>query len=175
MSNNENEENIVISATEDDMPTITLDDIPRGAEDQGKRAEIAEKQANEYKDMLQRLQAEFINYRKRTDQASQVARTDGQVDAILAFLPVVDNLERAMQAEPKNETLAIIHKQMSSALAKLNVAEVEAQGKPFDPTFHNAVMQEENKEHAGKVLEVLQKGYKTKDRVIRHAMVKVAN
>jgi molecular chaperone GrpE len=96
-------------------------------------------------------------------------------------LPVLDNLERALRASsgPSEEQLrggvAIIHRQLQEILARLGLTEVESQGKPFDPHIHQAVSQHETEEHPeGTVLEVFQKGYLFKDRLLRPAMVSVA-
>ena len=102
----------------------------------------------------------------------------------LLILPVLDNLERALQVEVNEESakaiktgVEMVEKQLREVLEKLGVEEIEALGKEFDPNLHNAVMQEEAEEgqESGIVKEVLMKGYKTKDRVLRHSMVKVTN
>ena len=101
---------------------------------------------------------------------------------IKAFLPVLDNLERALETEQKNGTvgslmegLEIVLKQMLQTLASLGVEEIEAENKPFDPTCHNAMMQIPACEGQGKgiVAAVFQKGYKMGDKIIRYSMVQV--
>lgn len=136
----------------------------------------------EYLLMAQRIQADFDNYRKRNVTLRADAILDGKVEAIKAFLPVMDNLERALCEEKKNGTtgslmegLELVLKQMQTMLAELKVEEIEAEGKPFDPSFHNAVMQIPAQEGQDKniVAQVFSKGYKLGDKVIRYSMVQV--
>ncbi len=158
----------------------------------GKRAEDeapeeAEKTAaerDEYLNALIRERADFENYKKRNAAAVSRAFADGQMETALLILPVLDNLERALQVEVNEESakaiktgVEMVEKQLREVLEKLGVEEIEALGKEFDPNLHNAVMQEEAEEgqESGIVKEVLMKGYKTKDRVLRHSMVKVTN
>ena len=134
---------------------------------------------DEYLDLAQRKQAEFANYRRRTEGVRKEAYDDGRRDAISQLLPVVDNLERALDAAGEEEStlksgLEMVLRQTKDALAKLGVEEIEAQGQPFDADVMNAVMQGSAEEgEPGTVCAVLQKGYKLGERVIRHAMVKV--
>ncbi len=135
-----------------------------------------EKELSEYIDLLKRLQAEFDNYRKRTSQSVAQAYNDSLVDVVAAFLPVLDNLERAAQATEDyqkdegsiREGIVKIYKQFKDVLESLGVTEIEAMGCQFDPQVHNAVMRqpksEDNQEN--EIVEVFQKGYKYKDRVI---------
>ena len=136
----------------------------------------------EYLLMAQRIQADFDNYRKRNVSMRADAILDGKVEAIKAFLPVMDNLERALLEEAKNGTtgslmegLELVLKQMQTMLTELKVEEIEAEGKPFDPNFHNAVMQIPAQEGQDKniVANVFSKGYKIGDKVIRYSMVQV--
>ncbi len=145
------------------------------------RAELekAKAQSEEYLDMAQRKQAEFANYRRRTENTRHEAYEDGRRDAVAAMLPVVDNLERALAAAGEEESalkdgVSMVLRQTLDALTKMGVAEIEAQGKPFDAELMNAVMQGTADEgEPGTVCMVLQKGYTINGRVIRHAMVKV--
>lgn len=141
------------------------------------------RQRDEYLDMARRIQAEFDNYRRRNREAQAEAALSGTADALCAMLPVLDNLERALavpdtatDASAIREGVVMIHRQMCEALAALGLEEIPAQGCVFDPNLHNAVLQGEAREDcpAGSVLEVIQKGYRMKDRIIRHSMVKVA-
>lgn len=137
----------------------------------------AEKLASDYKDTLQRLQAEFENYKKRTAESSRVSRNDGINDALVAMLPAVDSVERGIAAiadEATKNGLALVLKQMTDVLGKFDVTEIVALGETFNPELHYAVMQEENAEMENKVTEVLVKGYQRKNKVLRPAMVKVA-
>ena len=127
-----------------------------------------------------RLAAEYDNYRKRTQKEKTDAYQSAKADAVLAFLPVYDNLERAL----KQETADAAYKKgvemtmtgLKDVLAKLGVEEIPAQGEPFDPNVHNAVMHVEDESVcAGIVVEVFQAGFRAGEKVIRAAMVKVAN
>ena len=140
--------------------------------------EKAKAQCDEYLDLAQRKQAEFANYRRRTEGIRQEAYDDGRRDAIDKLLPIVDNLERALSAAGEESALRsgveLVLRQTKDALAKMGVEEIDPQGQPFDAELHNAVMQGTAEEgEPGTVCMVLQKGYKLGSRVIRHAMVKV--
>ena len=141
--------------------------------------EKARAQCDEYLDLAQRKQAEFANYRRRTEGVRQEAYDDGRRDAIEKLLPVVDNLERALSAAGAEESalrdgVDMVLRQTRDALAKMGVEEIDPLGQPFDAELHNAVMQGTAEEgEPGTVCMVLQKGYRLGSLVIRHAMVKV--
>ena len=141
--------------------------------------EKAKAQSDEYLDLAQRKQAEFANYRRRTEGIRAEAYDDGRRDAIAQLLPVVDNLERALAAAGEEESalksgVEMVLRQTRDALTKMGVEEIDPQGQPFDAELMNAVMQGSADEgEPGTVCMVLQKGYKLGERVIRHAMVKV--
>lgn len=136
-------------------------------------------QCDEYLDLAQRKQAEFANYRRRTEGVRQEAFDDGRRDAIDKLLPVIDNLERALAAVGEGEDglkagVEMVLRQTKETFAKMGVEEIDPLGQPFDAELHNAVMQgSEDEGEPGTVCLVLQKGYKLGNRVIRHAMVKV--
>ncbi len=136
-------------------------------------------EAEEYKNDVQRIQAEFMNYKRRNATAQADSFDDGERNVIKELLPVIDNFDRALEnKEGADENwikgIELVRKQLLETLQKLGLEEVEAEGK-FNPNTHNAVMQEavEGTE-SGTILAVFQKGYKVKDRIIRHSMVKVA-
>lgn len=132
-------------------------------------------------DRLARLQADFENARKRAAKEQQDFREYAAADAIKALLPALDSFERAIHlpASHLNELrngVALIYKQLHDALAKLGVQAVPAKGEVFDPRVHEAIeMVETDKAPDHQVIEELQRGYKLKDRLLRPAMVKVAN
>ena len=138
----------------------------------------AEEYASMYDKYLRAI-AEFDNYKKRTQKEKEEIYSIAKADVVLSLLPVIDNFERAEKfSEDKNveEGLALIRKQFNEFLKKIGVEEIEAEMKPFDPNFHNAVLHEDREDvDENIVVEVLQKGYKLGEKVIRHAMVKVAN
>jgi len=136
-------------------------------------------QCDEYLDLAQRKQAEFANYRRRTEGVRQEAFDDGRRDAVGKLLPIIDNLERALAAAGEGEEglkagVEMVLRQTKETFAKMGVEEIDPLGQPFDAELHNAVMQgSEDEGEPGTVCMVLQKGYKLGNRVIRHAMVKV--
>lgn len=141
-------------------------------------------QAQEYKELLQRVQADFDNYRRRNANAVQESYKNGMFDAIEKLLPVLDNLERAISVASASKDfealvsgVGMVIKQFNDILAKMGVEEIEALGKPFDPNLHDAIMTAERQQdqEPNVVVEVLQKGYKVKDKVLRHSLVKVTN
>ena len=143
-----------------------------------KELEETRAQRDEYLDLVQRKQAEFANYRRRTESVRQGAYDDGRRDAIEKLLPVVDNLERALDAAGEESALRsgveMVLRQTLETLTKMGVETIDPMGQPFDAELHNAVMQGSAEEgEPGTVCMVLQKGYKLGARVIRHAMVKV--
>ena len=138
--------------------------------------ETAVKQRDEYLDSLRRSQADFQNFKRRNQTAKADGYEDGVRETIAAILPVIDNLERALDAAQENDPLAEGVKMtlniLMDSLKRFGFEEVPALGEDFDPEKHNAVMREAG-ETPGKILEVFQKGYKVKDKIIRYAMVKV--
>ena len=131
-------------------------------------------------DKYLRLAAEYDNYRKRTAKEKESVYNDAKADTIKPLLAVYDNLERGIaqydEADAHRQGLELILRQFSEVLTKLGVTEIEALNQPFDPEKHNAVMHVED-EAAGEntVVEVFQKGFALGDKVLRFAMVKVAN
>lgn len=141
---------------------------------EAKEAELAE--AN---DKYLRLYAEYDNFRKRSAKEREATFFDAKSDTLQAILPVLDNMERATafsEADKILEGMNLILKSFGETLARLDVKEIEALGKSFDPNLHYAVMHVEDESYGeGEIIEVLQKGYTCGDKVIRYAMVKVAN
>ena len=132
------------------------------------------------KDQFLRLAAEYDNYRKRTAKEKESLWTDAKADTVQAFLPVYDNLERALKQETADEAykkgVEMTMNQLKEVFAKLGITEIEAEGKPFDPNLHNAVMHIEDENLGGNtVAQVFQAGFMLGEKVIRFAMVQVAN
>jgi molecular chaperone GrpE len=131
-------------------------------------------------DRLARLQAEFDNFRKRSQKESADFRDYALADAARNLLPVIDNFSLALKNAGSNpddfkKGVELIHKQLQDVLQKMNVQRVSAQGQPFDPRVHEAIeMVESNDVEDNHVLEELQPGYKIKERLLRPAMVRVA-
>ena len=131
-------------------------------------------------DQYLRLAAEYDNFRKRSQKEKEGIYQGAKSDAVAAFLPVYDNLDRALKQETADEAykkgVEMTMTGLKDILAKLGVEEIPALGETFDPALHNAVMHVED-ESAGEntVVDVFQAGFKLGDKVIRFAMVKVAN
>ena len=149
--------------------------------EQVEQMELAVKQLESVKDQYARLGAEYDNYRKRTTKEKDNIYQDAKADTIKAFLAVYDNLERAAAAEggedsPHKKGLEMIFAQYRKILEDLGVTEIRAKGQPFDPNIHNAVMHIDD-ENLGEnvVAQVFQAGFKMGDKVIRYAIVQVAN
>ena len=144
-----------------------------------KKAEQAAAELAAANDKYLRLAAEYDNFRKRSAKEREGVYGDAYADALCALLPIFDNLERAVKysdGDSLQQGVALTLKGLTATLEKLGITEIEAEGKPFDPNFHNAVMHvEDDTLGEGVVAEVLQKGYCRGDRVLRYAMVKVAN
>lgn len=144
----------------------------------------ARKEAADNYDRFLRLGAEFENYKKRVQRQMDDHRKYSNTELIKDLLPVVDNLERAIAAYHDNraniescmvEGVEMTLKEVLNILEKHNATQVEAQGKPFDPNYHEAVMQEESEQHPeNTVINELQKGYLLHDRLIRPSMVVVS-
>lgn len=171
---------------EHELPASDEQDGPESAAKQTESA-VAESEVQKLKaerdtllDRLARLQAEFENARKRATREQQEFRDFATADAIKALLPTFDSLERALhspatQLSEFRNGIALIYKQLQDALSKLGVRPVPAKGERFDPHVHEAIEMVETAEVPDhQVLDELQRGYKLKDRLLRPAMVRVA-
>ena len=142
--------------------------------------EALKDQTARQEDKYLRLAAEYDNYRRRTAKEKESIWADVKAETAAAFLPVYDNLERALKQESTDEAfkkgVEMTMNQLKEVLSKLGITEIPALGQPFDPQKHNAVMHVEDEEVGENiVVEEFQKGYTYKDFVVRHSMVKVAN
>lgn len=150
-------------------------------EEARKKYADAEAKSAELLDKYTRLAAEYDNFRKRSQKEKESVYGEAIEDAVKGLLPVIDNLQYASKygnADPEKfaEGVRLILDKLPENLAKLNVKPFGAPGDTFDPNLHNAVMHEENDAYGeGEIIDVLQCGYLYGDRVIRYAMVKVAN
>ena len=149
--------------------------------EQVEQMELAVKQLETTKDQFTRLTAEYANYRKRTIKEKDNIYQDAKADTVKAFLDVYDNLERAVatggdEESPHKKGLEMIFQQYKTILGKLGVTEIEAKGRPFDPEKMNAVMHIDD-ENLGEneVAQVFQAGFQMGDKIIRYAIVQVAN
>jgi len=131
-------------------------------------------------DKFLRLAAEYENFRRRSQKEKDALYSDIKADTVTKFLPVYDNLERALNTGTEDEAyrkgVEMIMNQFCATLEKLGVTPIECLGEKFDPALHNAVMHVDDEEKGeNEIVEVFQKGFKLGDKVIRFAMVKVAN
>jgi molecular chaperone GrpE len=169
-------------------PADTAAEAPEGAaeetftvtKEQMEKMEALAKLVSDNNDRYLRLAAEYDNYRKRTAKEKESTYSDAKADTIKPFLDVLDNLERGLaqfeENDPHRQGLELIAKQFRDVLSKLGVTEIEAKGVPFDPEKHNAVMHtEDDSVGENTVVEVFQKGFAMGDKVLRFAMVSVAN
>jgi molecular chaperone GrpE len=157
----------------------TTADTPEGERED----EVARltKELEDVRDLVRRKHAEFENYRKRSERERGEFVNHAGAELVGEILPVLDNLERALEApavgtdDRFREGIEIVHRQFRDILVKAGLKEVEALGLEFDPHVHEAVGRVETKDHReGEVLEVYQKGYFFKDRLLRPALVNVA-
>src|SRR3989304_1505727 len=150
---------------------LDVDTLKRQVEEEKQKAEG-------YLANWQRAQADFINYKRRTEQEKNDLTKFSPAMLILNLLPVMDDLERALSTVPTAlaglswfDGLRLIHRKLVAILENQGLPAIEAEGKDFDPNLHEAIMHVEGEE--GKVVQVMQKGYKLHDRIIRPALVTV--
>ena len=185
--------NAPFEAPEEKKEEIPAEEIPaetpEGAEQEPaaeepdpmqKALDEANAKAAEYLALAQRVQADFENFRRRNESVRADAYADGRKDTAALMLPVLDNLERAVEAaagstdEALKSGVEMVLKQMTDAYGKMDVKPIDRTGEKFDPNLENAILQgTEDEGEPGTVCQVLQKGYMIGDKVLRHAMVKV--
>jgi molecular chaperone GrpE len=153
-----------------------------GKKDKKEKKDPRDEKIADLEDRVKRQMAEFENFRKRTDKEKSQMYDMGAKNVIEKILPVIDNFERGLESVPEGSDKAfvdgmqMIYKQLSGELEKLGVKPIEAVGQPFDPNFHNAVMQTESEEYeSGTVAQELQKGYMYHDTLVRPSMVSVVS
>lgn len=145
-----------------------------------KDLEEQKKKADEYVDSLKRNMAEFDNYKKRISKEKESLYSSILSDIIGNLLPVIDNFEKAKDAECTDETyktgISMIYNQLIELLNKQGVEKIPDLGETFDPEVHEAVMSVQDESKGDKeIVEVFRTGYRLKDKVVRHSLVKVAN
>ena len=175
-----------INYSEDEAEAARPKPVPkknrRGSKQMQAELEAAKELAEGNKEKYTRLLSEFDNMRERNKKESAEMSYKGAMEALEKMLPVIDNLERALdtvsdeEKTPFEDGVEKIYKQLMDTLEGIGVVPMNAVGKEFDPTYHNAVIHEEDEEQGENlVVEEMQKGYMYKDDVLRHAMVKVVN
>ena len=163
------------SAAEQESYTLTAQEFAAAKA----HIEALTKEKDETVGLLQRIQADFDNFRRRNTSVRLDSYEEGKRDTVKELLPALDNLERALESIPAEnaslrEGIAMVQRQMLDSLKKLGLEEVESNC-IFDPNKHEAVMREKvDGKESGEIVVVFQKGYRMGDRIIRHCMVKVA-
>ena len=193
-SEEKNIESVESNNTSEVMDEMKIEDIPDNGEQRSVQEEIdivnknklnqALNKISELEDKLMRKDAEMVNYRKRKEEEVNRMLKSCNEDLIKEMLPIIDNFERAIQAsdEGLSDTeksyhtgVKMIYTHLVNLLEKFDVKPIDGCNQPFDPVYHNAIMMEKREGiNSGMVIEVLQKGYILKDKVIRAAMVKVS-
>jgi molecular chaperone GrpE len=168
---------VEIKSDDDTIPGEDEEDLSAGVS-----KETAEKEAEVESERFLRLAAEFDNYKKRTAREFEDIIKRANVRLLRELVDIVDNFERALSVEAEDQThqayrqgVELIYNQLSGLLNKEGVTPIEAVGKPFDPHYHEAVMQTESEEYdEGVVAQEIQKGYRIGDKVLRHSRVVVS-
>ena len=166
-----------------EVPEAPAEEAPKEApkeEPKESELEAAQKALAKEHDQYLRLAAEYDNFRKRSRKEKEAINQDVKAETVAKFLPVYDNLERALAHETADEAykkgVELIMTEFRKIMTGLGVEEFGQTGDPFDPNAHNAVMHVENEELGENVIaQVFQKGFRIGDKVIRHAVVQVAN
>ncbi len=169
-------EEIEVEAAEEANEEQASEKEEKASKKAEKEIEALKNEIAETNDKYLRLAAEYDNYRKRSIKEKSDAYADAYSDAIKAILPLADSLDKANEFSPDDEGIKALTKQFSDILAKIGVTVIESDGKEFDPNLHNAIMHEEDESMGENIVsQTFQKGYMLKEKVIRHAMVKVVN
>jgi len=158
------------------------DEAPEAVSELHSELAATQAKANEYLDGWQRARADFTNYKKRVEREQAQTYQNAAASILKRYLGIIDDLERALKSRPKDgegaawaEGIELIYRKLLSILESEGIQLMEAEGKPFDPNLHEAIMSEDSDQHeSGQIIEVLQQGYTLGDRVLRPAMVRVA-
>ena len=175
------EENQAPSAEpEEELPAEAAEEAPAEEKEPEKtEAELLQEKLSEANDKYLRMLAEYDNYRRRSQKERENIYADVRADTVKKLLPVYDNLLRAAAQEPNEDVkkgMEAILTQFTAILTSLGVTEIEAVGKKFDPTLHEALLHIEDEKYGeGEIVLELEKGFKLGDKVIRFSKVQVAN
>ena len=158
---------------------LSREELIEEVKEKNEKIEEMDAEIDDLLSRLQRLQADFVNYRKRSQREKAEMSARGKIKLCASLLPVIDNFERALKSEDnKNDFykgVEMIYNQLLKTFADQGIEEILAEGEEFNPEYHEAIMRVESEEfEEGTVVEVVQKGFSLDDRVIRPAMVKVA-
>jgi molecular chaperone GrpE len=158
---------------------LSREELIEEVKEKNEKIEEMDAEIDDLLSRLQRLQADFVNYRKRSQREKAEMTDRGKVKLCSSLLPIIDNFERALKAEDRKDDfyqgVEMIYNQLLKSFADQGIEEILAEGEEFNPEYHEAIMRVESEEYEeGTVIEVVQKGFSLDDRVIRPAMVKVA-
>ncbi|MFW5885784.1 MAG: nucleotide exchange factor GrpE [Halanaerobium sp.] len=158
---------------------LSREELIEEVKEKNEKIEEMDAEIDDLLSRLQRLQADFVNYRKRSQREKAEMTARGKVKLCAGLLPVIDNFERALKSEESESEfykgVEMIYNQLLNAFSEQGIEEILAEGEEFNPEYHEAIMRVESDEfEEGTVVEVVQKGFSLDDRVIRPAMVKVA-
>ncbi|RCW58265.1 molecular chaperone GrpE [Halanaerobium sp. ST460_2HS_T2] len=158
---------------------LSREELIEEVKEKNKKIEEMDAEIDDLLSRLQRLQADFVNYRKRSQREKAEMSARGKIKLCASLLPVIDNFERALKSEESESDfykgVEMIYNQLLKTFADQGIEEILAKGEEFNPEYHEAIMRVESEEfEEGTVVEVVQKGFTLDDRVIRPAMVKVA-
>ncbi|MCC3145402.1 nucleotide exchange factor GrpE [Halanaerobium sp. Z-7514] len=168
------------SAEGDVKLELTREELVDELREKNQKIEELDAEIDDLLNRLQRLQADFVNYRKRSQREKAEMTIQGKIELASSLLPIFDNFERALKAEDSDSEfysgVEMIYKQFLKAFSDEGIEEIEAEGEEFNPEFHEAIMKVEAEEELDKelVIDVMQKGFMIEGRVIRPAMVRVA-
>ncbi|NLW53022.1 MAG: nucleotide exchange factor GrpE [Tissierellia bacterium] len=176
---NEELENETVDQVVDEVNENNEDVVEATLVDEPEQASPENDESTKLRDTIARLQADFQNYRNRTEKEKSAIYKTANESLILKLLPVMDNLERAIASEKEHdafyEGVKLIHQDMMKVLENEGLTKIESDGELFDPNLHHAVfMEESDSVESEHIIETFQVGYKLKDKIIRPAMVKVA-
>lgn len=176
------EENNNIEEMEENVQEEVKEEVSDNKKIEELKAQLKQEKekSDEYYEHLKRNMAEFDNFKKRISKEKDMMYNTVVANFVSDLLPILDNFEKALSSDTKDEAykngVSMIYTQFMDMLKNQNVHEIEALNTTFDPNFHEAVMHVEDENYGEKeVVEVFRKGYKIGDKIIRHAMVKVAN
>jgi molecular chaperone GrpE len=176
------DETILDNAPPNEDGQAQTQQAPAATSDLQAQLDAANAKSAEYLDGWQRARADFANYKKRIERENADLSQNIAADTLARLLPVLDDFDLAMKNAPTEgdgakwaEGVSLVHRKFNTLLENNNIKRIEAEGQPFDPTIHEAVVHEDSPDHAsGVVTAVLRQGYKLGQRVLRPALVKVA-
>lgn len=177
----EKENNNVAEETVEEVKTFEFkqESPSKQKKDNKLKRELSEKEQkiDELNQKIIRMQADFENYKKRNLAAAHTSYTNGKNDMLIELFPIIDTIEMALVSikdEKDRKGVELILKAYMDMLSKNGVEEVPALGEEFNPKYHEAVMSKDDPENAGKIVQVMRKGYKVGDKILRHPMCVVA-